>query len=77
MEISGKLYLSGQSKSLPAVLLGFNGGFWLQSNSKEINLEVHLDKMVIQAPVGSLPYKMLLAEVYLIKAETKPEIKNS
>ncbi len=74
MEISGKLYLSGQSKSLPAVLLGFNGGFWLQSNSKEINLEVHLDKMVIQAPVGSLPYKILLAEGHLFEAENNQEI---
>jgi predicted Zn-dependent protease len=73
MEISGKLYLSGQSKSLPAVLLGFNGGFWLQSNSKEINLEVHLDKMVIQAPVGSLPYKILLAEGHLFEAENNQE----
>ena len=74
MEISGKLYLSGQSKSLPAVLLGCNGGFWLQSNSKEINLEVHLDKMVIQAPVGSLPYKILLAEGHLFEAENNQEI---
>ena len=73
MEISGKLYLSGQSKSLPAVLLGCNGGFWLQSNSKEINLEVHLDKMVIQAPVGSLPYKILLAEGHLFEAENNQE----
>ena len=75
MEISGKLYLSGQSKSLPAVLLGRNGGFWLQSNSKEINLEVHLDKMVIQAPVGSLPYKILLAEGHLFEVENNQETK--
>ena len=75
MEISGKLYLSGQSKSLPAVLLGFNGGFWLQSNSKEINLEVHPDKMIIQAPVGSLPYKILLAEGHLFEAENNQETK--
>ena len=75
MEISGKLYLSGQSKSLPAVLLGCNGGFWLQSNSKEINLEVHLDKMVIQAPVGSLPYKIILAEGHLFEVENNQETK--
>ena len=75
MKISGKLYLSGQSRSLPAVLLGCNGGFWLQSNSKEINLEVHIDKMVIQAPVGSLPYKILLAEGHLFEAENNQETK--
>ena len=75
MKISGKLYLSGQSKSLPAVLLGCNGGFWLQSNSKEINREVHIDKMVIQAPVGSLPYKFLLAEGHLFEAENNQETK--
>ena len=75
MEISGKLYLSGQSKSLPAVLLGCNGGFWLRSNSKEINLELCRDEMVIQAPVGSLPYKILLAEGHLFEAENNQETK--
>ena len=75
MEILGKLYLSGHSKSLPAVLLGCNGGFWLQSYSKEINLEVHFDKMVIQVPVGSLPYKFLLAEGHLFEAENNQETK--
>lgn len=75
MEISGKLYLSGQSKSLPAVLKGFDGVFWLQSNSKEINLEVPRDEMVIQAPVGSLPYKILLAEGQLFEAENNQETK--
>ena len=75
MEISGKLYLSGQSKSLPAVLKGFDGVFWLQSNSKEINLEVRRDEMVIQAPVGSLPYKILLAEGHLFEAENNQETK--
>ncbi|MGA0340134.1 MAG: M48 family metallopeptidase [bacterium] len=47
----------------------------MQSNSKEINLEVHLDKMVIQAPVGSLPYKILLAEGHLFEAENNQETK--
>ena len=47
----------------------------MQSNSKEINLEVHIDKMVIQAPVGSLPYKILLAEGYLFEAENNQETK--
>ncbi|MEY3044152.1 MAG: hypothetical protein RL242_994 [Pseudomonadota bacterium] len=75
MEISGKLYLSGQSKSLPAVLLGCNGGFWLRSNSEEINLELRRDEMVIQAPVGSLPYKILLAEGHLFEAENNQETK--
>ena len=75
MEISGKLYLSGQSKSLPAVLLGCNGGFWLRSNSDEINLELRRDEMVIQAPVGSLPYKILLAEGHLFEAENNQETK--
>jgi len=75
MEISGKLYLSGQSKSLPAVLKGFDGGFWLRSNSEEINLEVRRDEMVIQAPVGSLPYKILLAEGHLFEAENNQETK--
>jgi len=75
MEISGKLYLSGQSKSLPAVLKGFDGVCRLQSNSKEINLEVRRDEMVIQAPVGSLPYKILLAEGHLFEAENNQETK--
>ena len=75
MEISGKLYLSGQSKSLPAVLKGFDGVCRLQSNSKEINLEVRRDEMVIQAPVGSLPYKILLAEEHLFEAENNQETK--
>jgi predicted Zn-dependent protease len=75
MEISGKLYLSGQSKSLPAVLLGCNGDFWLRSNSEEINLELRRDEMVIQAPVGSLPYKILLAEGHLFEAENNQETK--
>jgi len=75
MEISGKLYLSGQSKSLPAVLKGFDGVCRLQSNSKEINLELRRDEMVIQAPVGSLPYKILLAEGHLFEAENKQETK--
>jgi len=75
MEISGKLYLSGQSKSLPAVLKGFDGGFWLRSNSEEINLELRRDEMVIQAPVGSLPYKILLAEGHLFEAENNQETK--
>ena len=75
MEISGKLYLSGQSKSLPAVLKGFDGVFWLRSNSEEINLEVRRDEMVIQAPVGSLPYKILLAEGHLFEVENKQETK--
>ena len=75
MEISGKLYLSGQSKSLPAVLKGFDGVCRLQSNSKEINLELRRDEMVIQAPVGSLPYKILLAEGHLFEAENNQETK--
>jgi predicted Zn-dependent protease len=75
MEISGKLYLSGQSKSLPALLLRCNGGFWLRSNSEEINLEVRRDEMVIQAPVGSLPFKFLLAEGHLFEAENNQETK--
>ncbi len=75
MEISGKLYLSGQSKSLPAVLKGFEGVCRLQSNSKEINREVRRDEMVIQAPVGSLPYKILLAEGHLFEAENNQETK--
>ncbi len=75
MEISGKLYLSGQSKSLPAVLKGFDEVCRLQSNSKEINLEVRRDEMVIQAPVGSLPYKILLAEGHLFEAENNQETK--
>ena len=75
MEISGKLYLSDQSKALPAVLKGFDGVCRLQSNSKEINLEVRRDEMVIQAPVGSLPYKILLAEGHLFEAENNQETK--
>ena len=75
MEISGNLYLSGQSKSLPAVLLWHNGSFLLRSNSTEINLEVHRDEMVIQSPVGSLPYKILLAEGHLFEAQNNPETK--
>ncbi len=75
MEISGKLYLSGQSKSLPAVLKGFDGVFRLRSNSEEINLELRRDEMVIQAPVGSLPYKILLAEGHLFEAENNQETK--
>ena len=75
MEISGNLYLSGQSKSLPAVLMWRNGSFWLRSNSTEINLEVHRDEMVIQSPVGSLPYKILLAEGHLFEAQNNQETK--
>ncbi len=75
MEISGKLYLSGQSKSLPAVLKGFDGVCRLRSNSEEINLELRRDEMVIQAPVGSLPYKILLAEGHLFEAENNQETK--
>ncbi|MGA0398995.1 MAG: M48 family metallopeptidase [bacterium] len=47
----------------------------MQSNSKEINLEVRRDEMVIQAPVGSLPYKILLAEGHLFEAENNQETK--
>ncbi|MEC8595657.1 MAG: M48 family metallopeptidase [SAR324 cluster bacterium] len=46
----------------------------MQSDSKEIKLEVHFDKMVIQVPVGSLPYKILLAEGHLFEAENNQEI---
>ncbi len=67
--------MSGQSKSLPAVLKGFDGVCRLQSNSKEINLEVPRDEMVIQAPVGSLPFKILLAEGHLFEAENNQETK--
>ncbi|MAA69427.1 MAG: hypothetical protein CL915_11895 [Deltaproteobacteria bacterium] len=75
MEISGKLYLSGQSKSLPAVLLWCNGGFQMRSNSTEINLEVRRDEMVIQAPLGSLPYKILFADGHLFEAQNNQETK--
>ncbi|MGA1559769.1 MAG: M48 family metallopeptidase [bacterium] len=47
----------------------------MQSNSKEINLELRRDEMVIQAPVGSLPYKILLAEGHLFEAENNQETK--
>jgi len=47
----------------------------LRSNSEEINLEVRRDEMVIQAPVGSLPYKILLAEGHLFEAENNQETK--
>ena len=47
----------------------------MQSNSKEINWEVHIDKMVIQAPLGSLPYKFILAEGHLFEAENNQETK--
>ncbi|MGA1537929.1 MAG: M48 family metallopeptidase [bacterium] len=47
----------------------------MRSNSEEINLEVRRDEMVIQAPVGSLPYKILLAEGHLFEAENNQETK--
>ena len=47
----------------------------MRSNSEEINLEVRRGEMVIQAPVGSLPYKILLAEGHLFEAENNQETK--
>ncbi|MGA0305073.1 MAG: M48 family metallopeptidase [bacterium] len=47
----------------------------MRSNSEEINLELRRDEMVIQAPVGSLPYKILLAEGHLFEAENNQETK--
>ena len=75
MEISGKLYLSGKSKSLPAVLLWCNGSFWLQSNFKEINRKVQSDEMVIDTPLGSLPYKILMAEGLVFEVKNNQETK--
>ena len=75
MEISGKLYLSGKSKSLPAVLLWRNGSFWLQSNFKEINRKLQSDEMAIDTPLGSLPYKILMAEGLVFEAKNNQETK--
>ena len=75
MEISGKLYLSGKSKSLPAVLLWCNGSFWLQSDFKEINRKVQSDEMVIDTPLGSLPYKILMAEELVFEVKNNQETK--
>jgi Zn-dependent protease with chaperone function len=73
MKILGKLYLSGQSKSVPAVLIWSHGSYWLKSDSKEIYRKVSIDELEIRLPVGSLPYQLFIVEGLLFEAVNNRE----